>query len=96
MKVEHTVLEHLVKVLQVLHDNIAVSLEDSQCKEKMELSTEEVRPEPFPESQHVHPVELSLVPYQDHSEKEEEVGAVGALEMIPQLRVHELNKLVQG
>jgi hypothetical protein len=41
-------------------------------------------------------LELPLVPNQDHPEEKEEVGAVGGVKVVPELRIHEVNELIQG
>lgn len=40
----HTVLEHLVKMLEMLHDDVSMLLQDSQSDEQMEIATEPVGP----------------------------------------------------
>ena len=91
-----TIFEHLVKVLQMLHDNVAVLLQDRERDEQVEVGAEVVRPQALPEPQRIGPLELALVPDEQHAEEEEEVGRVGGLEVHVELRVHELHQVVQG
>ena len=71
---QHTVLQHLIKVLQMRHDDISMLFQDGQSNEDVEIAAEVVCPERFPHSQHVVPFKLSLIPYKQHAEEEEEVG----------------------
>lgn len=89
------IFQHLVKMLQVVHDDIAVLLQDRDRDEEVELRTQVIRPQPLPQSQHVAPFELALVPDEQHAEEEEEIGRVGRLEVEVEGRVEELDELVQ-
>lgn len=61
----------------------------------MKIAAQEVGPEGFPESEHIDPFEFALVPDEQHSEKEEKVGRVGALEVEVEVWIHELDKVIE-
>lgn len=82
-------------MLQMIHNHIAVFLQDAQCHKEMEATGQIVRPQGFPQTQHVRPLEFPLVPDQQHAEEEEEVGAFGRLQVKVELRVHELHEMVE-
>jgi hypothetical protein len=82
-------------MLQVFHDWRPVLLENSQSDKEVEITAVEIGPETFPQEEHVVPREFPLVPDQQHSEEEEEIRAVRGLEVKIELRVHELDKLVE-
>jgi hypothetical protein len=70
------VFQHLIEMFQVVHYDVAMFLENSECNKKMEAAGEIVRPKGFPQAKCVAPFELALVPNKQHSEKEEKVCAV--------------------
>ena len=50
-----------------------------------------VRPQGLPQSEDIGPFKFALVPYEEHTEKEEEVGRVSGLEMKIEGWVHKLD-----
>ena len=92
----HTVFQNLVKMLQVLHDDISVFFQYRQGDEKVVVAAQPVGPQCFPQAKHIRPFELALVPDEEHSEKEEKVGGVSRLKMKIEGGIHELNKMVEG
>ena len=91
----HTVFQHLVKVLEVLHDDIAMLFQYGQCNKKVELAALEVGPESLPEAEHICPLKLALIPDKQHSEEEEKVGRVGFFEVEVEGGVHKLDEVVE-
>lgn len=91
-----TVLKNLIEMLQMVHDDIAMFFENGQGEEEMEAAGEIVCPKGFPETEDVRPFKFALVPNDQHTEEEEKVGAVGGLEVQVELRIHELDKMVDG
>lgn len=79
----------------MLHDDIAVFFQDGQRDEEVEAAAEPVGPQRLPQTQHVDPFELALVPDEEHAKEEEEVGRVGGLEVEVEFRVHELDEVVK-
>lgn len=61
----------------------------------MEIAALVVGPKRFPQPQYISPLKLSLIPHQEHAEEEKEICRVGRLEMQVQLRIHELDKVVE-
>lgn len=61
----------------------------------MEAAGQIVCPLGLPETKNIWPLELPLIPHQQHAEKEEKVGAVGRLEVQIQLRIHQLYQMVK-
>lgn len=61
----------------------------------MKVATQEVGPEGFPESEHIYPFEFALVPDEQHTEEEEKVGRVGTLEVEVEVRIHELDEVIE-
>lgn len=92
---KHTIFQHLIEMQQVDHNDIAMLLQYGEGDEEVEAAAEEVGPEALPQAQDVGPVELALVPDEQHAEEEEEVGAVGGLEVGVQPGVHELDEVVE-
>lgn len=86
-----TVFQNLVEMLQMVHDDVSVLLQDRQCDEQVETAGVVICPQRFPQSKNVPPFKFALVPYQKHTEKEEEIRAVGGLEVKVELRIHELD-----
>ena len=78
------------------HDDIPVLLQNREGDEKMEAAAQVICPEDFPEMKDVRPLEFALVPDQEHAEEEEKVGAVCFLEVLIQLGVHKVNKIVES
>lgn len=78
---KRTIFQDLVKVLQVLHDDIPMLLKYGQCDKKMKVAAQEICPQALPQSKYICPQEFALVPDKQHAEEEEEVGRVGTLEM---------------
>lgn len=76
---ELTVFKDLVKMLQVVHDHVAVFLQDGKRDEQMETAREIIGPQCLPKAEDVAPVELPLVPHKKHAEEEKEVCAVSGL-----------------
>lgn len=76
-----TVFQNLVKMLQVVHDDITMFLENGQRNEQMEAAGEIICPECLPETKDISPFKLALVPDQQHAEEEKEVGAISGLQM---------------
>ena len=74
-----TVFQDFVKMFQVVHYHIAVLFQNRQGDEEVEITTELVRPEAFPQAKYVIPYEFALIPDQKHTEKEEKVSAIRAL-----------------
>jgi len=72
-----TILEHLVKVLQMCHYDITVFLQNGQRNEDVEVAALVVGPECLPQPQHIRPFELAFVPNKQHAEEKEEVGRLG-------------------
>lgn len=93
---ERTVLKNLVEMLQMVHDDIAMFFKNGQGEEEMEAAGEIICPEGLPETEDVCPFEFALVPYDQHAEEEEKVGAVGGLKMKVELWIHELDEVVDG
>ena len=62
----------------------------------MELAAVEIRPETFPQAEHVCPFELTLVPDKKHAEEKEEVGGICGLKMKVECGVHQLDKVVES
>ena len=91
-----TVFQDLIKVLQVLQDDISVFLKDGKGNEEMEVATVIIRPQPLPQTEHVGPYELALVPDKQHAEEKEEIGGVGGLQVHIELRIHELQQVVES
>lgn len=71
-------------------------LQNRQRDEEMEVAAQMIRPEGFPQPQNVRPLELALVPDEEHAEEEEEVGGVCFLEVEVEGGVHELDEVVEG
>lgn len=82
-------------MLEVLHNDISVLLENGQSNEEVETTGQVIRPQDLPEVQHVQPRELALVPDEQHAEEEEEVGGISALEVQVKFWVHELDEVVE-
>ncbi len=61
----------------------------------MKIAAQEVGPEGFPESEHIYPFEFTLVPDEQHTEEEEKVCRVGALEVEVEVRIHQLDKVIE-
>ena len=80
-KEKHTIFQHFIKMLQVLHDDVAMLLQNCQSDEEVELATIEIGPEPFPQAKHVRPFKLAFVPDEEHAKEKEEVGGVCRLKM---------------
>jgi len=59
---KHTVLEHLVEMLQMFHDWRSMLFEDTQSYEEVEIAAVEIGPETFPQGENVVPGEFPLVP----------------------------------
>ena len=70
-------------------------LQDRQGDKQVKLRREVVGPQQLPQPQDITPVELALVPDEQHAEEEEEVGRVGGLEVQVELWVEELDELVE-
>jgi len=61
----------------------------------VEIAAQIVRPQRFPQSENIGPLKFPLVPYEEHSEEEEEICRVGGLKVNIQLRVHKLDEMVK-
>lgn len=83
-------------MLQVVHDHVAVFLEDGESNEQVEIAGQVVGPEGLPETKDVGPLEFTLVPNQEHPEKEEKIGAVCRLQVEVKLRVEQLQEMIQS
>ena len=83
-------------MLQMLHNHVTMLLQYRQRDEQMEVAAQIIGPEGFPQSQDVAPWELALVPHYKHAEKEEEIGAVGGLQVQVQRRVHQSDEVIEG
>lgn len=79
----------------MIHNHIAVFLQDAHGHKEMETTGQIVGPQGFPQTEHVGPFKLPLVPDQQHAEKEEEVGAIGGLQVEVELGVHQLHEMVE-
>lgn len=90
------ILEYLVKPAQMLHNHISVFFENGNGDEEVEVCREVVGPEAFPQTQHVQPGELALVPDEQHAEEEEKVCRVDGLEVEVKFWVEQLDEVVQG
>src|SRR5690349_14556447 len=82
-------------MLEVVHDDIPVLLENGHRDEDMIVGAHVIGPEALPEPEHVEPLKLALVPDEEHAEEEEKVGTLGLLEMKVELRVEQLHQLIQ-
>ena len=73
---DHTIFQNLIKMLQVLHNDVPVLFEYRQCNEQMKVTTQVICPERFPKAKDVRPFKLAFVPDKKHAEEEKEVGGV--------------------
>jgi hypothetical protein len=80
----------------MLHNDFPVFFEYGDCDEQVEVCGEIVGPEAFPETQDIGPLELALVPDEEHAEEEEEVCGVDGLEVEVKFWVEELDEVVEG
>jgi len=62
----------------------------------VEVAAQEVRPQGFPEPKNISPLELALVPYQQHAKEEEEVSRVSGLEVEVERGIHQLDEMIKG
>lgn len=83
-------------MLQVIDNHMTVLLEYGQGHEEMEVAAQIVGPKGFPQAESIRPLKLSLIPHQKHAKEEEKVGRICRLEMSIELRIHQLNKMIEG
>lgn len=83
-------------MLQMLHDDIPVFLQYCKRNEQMKVAAQIIRPQRLPQSKGISPFEFPLVPDEQHTEEEEEVGGVGGLKVQVELWVHELDEMIEG
>ena len=84
----HTILQNLIKMLEVIHDNISMFFENGQSDKEVKAAAEPICPKRLPQPQDIDPFKFSFVPHKQHPEEEEEVRAISSLKMEIELWIH--------